>query len=212
MNGFCRCSCQIALSALLLTANITYAQSAAPEAKRRSDAANEPMQVGDAAQRDAAAIRDAQNGWYAEALKSREERLAWWRDARFGCFIHWGPYSVLGGEWQGKPNPGYSEHIMRVDRIPLATYQNEVAAGFHPDKFDAAEWVRLIKSGGMRYIIITSKHHDGFAIWPSDVNAYNIRDVSHFDRDPLKELVDAARAQGLHVGFYYSHAFDWQDP
>jgi alpha-L-fucosidase len=197
---------------LLLTANITYAQSTAPEAKRRSDAANEPMQVGDAAQRDAAAIRDARNGWYAEALKSREERLAWWRAARFGCFIHWGPYSVLGGEWQGKPNPGYSEHIMRVDRIPLATYQNEVAARFHPDKFDAAEWVRLIKSAGMRYIIITSKHHDGFAIWPSGVNTYNIRDVSHFDRDPLKELVDAARAQGLHVGFYYSHAFDWQDP
>ena len=138
-------------------------------------------------------------------------RLAWWRDARFGCFIHWGPYSVLGGEWQGKPNPGDAEHIMRVDQIPLATYRDEVAAKFHPDKFDANEWVRLIKSAGMRYIIITSKHHDGFAIWPSDVNGYNIRDVSHFNRDPLKELVDAARAQGLHVGFYYSHAFDWED-
>jgi hypothetical protein len=101
---------------------------------------------------------------------------------------------------------------MRVDRIPLAIYRDEVAAKFRPYRYDADEWVRLIKLAGMRYIIITSKHHDGFAIWPSDVNSYNIRDVSHFNRDPLKELVDAARAQGLHVGFYYSHAFDWQDP
>jgi alpha-L-fucosidase len=179
---------------------------------RRSAAANEPMRAGDAAQRDAAAVRDAQTGWYADALKTRDTRLAWWRDARFGCFIHWGPYSVLGGEWQGNPNPGYAEHIMRVNRIPRATYKDQVAAKFHPDQFNATEWVRLIKSAGMRYIIITSKHHDGFAIWPSDANVYNIRDVSHFNRDPLKELVEAARAQGLHVGFYYSHAFDWEDP
>lgn len=178
----------------------------------RSDAANEPMAMGDAAQRDAAAVKDAEAGWYAEALKTRDQRLEWWREARFGCFIHWGAYSVLGGEWKGNPNPGYAEHIMRVDKIPLATYRDEVEAKFRPDQFDATEWVRLIKSAGMRYIIITSKHHDGFAIWPSDVNPYNIRDVSHFKRDPLKELVDAARAQGLHVGFYYSHAFDWQDP
>lgn len=191
---------------------VAQAPKASTDTQLRSDAANEPMQAGDAAQRDAAAIRDAETGWYANALKTRDARLAWWREARFGCFIHWGPYSVLGGEWQGKPNPGYSEHIMRVDRIPLETYKDQVAAKFHPDKFDANEWVRLIKSAGMRYIIITSKHHDGFAIWPSDVNGYNIRDVSHFDRDPLKELVEAAHAQGLHVGFYYSHAFDWQDP
>ncbi len=196
----------LVVAASLLSSHVICAQGASQEA------ANEPMQAGDAAQRDAAAIRDAESGWYAEALKTRDERLAWWRDARFGCFIHWGPYSVLGGEWQGKPNPGYAEHIMRVDQIPLATYRDEVAAKFHPDKFDANEWVRLIKSAGMRYIIITSKHHDGFAIWPSDVNGYNVRDVSHFSRDPLKELVDAARAQGLHVGFYYSHAFDWEDP
>jgi alpha-L-fucosidase len=178
----------------------------------RSKAANEPMQIGAAAQRDAAAVVDAQNGWYAAALKTRDQRLAWWREARFGCFIHWGPYSVLGGNWKDNPNPGYAEHIMRVEKIPLATYRSEVAAKFHPNKFNATEWVRLIKSAGMRYIIITSKHHDGFAIWPSDVNGYNIRNTSHFNRDPLQELVNAARAQGLHVGFYYSHAFDWEDP
>jgi alpha-L-fucosidase len=163
-------------------------------------------------QRAAAAAHDAQTGWWAEAYKTRDQRLAWWRDARFGCFIHWGAYSVLGGDWQGKPNPGYAEHIMRVDKIPLATYKSQVAAKFHPDAFNATEWVSLIKGAGMRYIIITSKHHDGFAIWPSDVNPYNIRDVAHFQRDPLRELVTAAHAAGLHVGFYYSHAFDWEDP
>ena len=212
MIRFCRYSCRLVLAVLLSAANVAQGQNVPSETQRRSDAANEPMQAGSAAQRDAAAIHDAEKEWYSEALKTRDQRLAWWRHARFGCFIHWGPYSVLGGEWQGKPNPGYSEHIMRVDQIPLTTYRDEVAAKFHPDKFDAKEWVRLIKSAGMRYIIITSKHHDGFAIWPSDVNSYNIRDVSHFNRDPLKELVDAARSQGLHVGFYYSHAFDWQDP
>jgi alpha-L-fucosidase len=188
-----------------------HAQSPGAD-ERRSDAANEPLQTGAAARRDADAVRDAKAGWYSEALKTRDQRLAWWREAKFGCFIHWGAYSTLGGKWKDNPNPGYAEHIMRVDRIPLSTYRDEVAGKFHPDKFDAKEWVHLIKSAGMRYIIITSKHHDGFAIWPSDVNGYNIRDVSHFKRDPLRELVDAARAEGLHVGFYYSHAFDWEDP
>jgi hypothetical protein len=198
--------------ALAVVPHILHAQKQPGDDQRRSEAANEPMQAGAAAQRDAAAIRDANAGWYGQALKMRDARLAWWRDARFGCFIHWGPYSVLGGEWHGNPNPGYAEHIMRVDRIPLAIYRDDVAAKFHPDQYDAAAWVRLIKSAGMRYIIITAKHHDGFAIWPSNVSSYNIKDVSHFERDPLNELVEVARAQGLHVGFYYSHAFDWEDP
>src|SRR6266702_4009979 len=86
---------------------------------------------------DAAAITDAETGWYGAALKTRGRRIEWWREARFGCFIHWGAYSVLGGEWQGHPNPGYAEHIMRVDKIPLATYRDQVAAKFHPDAFDA---------------------------------------------------------------------------
>lgn len=180
--------------------------SAAAE-KAQEQTENAPASV-----RDVTAIADAQNGWYKDALQGKDERLAWWRDARFGCFIHWGPYSVLGGEWKGKPNPGYAEHIMRVNRIPFATYEAEVAAKFHPDAFDANEWVRQIKAAGMRYVILTSKHHDGFALWPSDANPYNIRDTSHFQRDPLKELVEAARAQGIRVGFYYSHAFDWADP
>lgn len=188
-------------------------QNLAPdEAQRRLDAGNEPMKVGNASPQDAAAIQDAKTGWYAESLKTRDQRLAWWREARFGCFVHWGAYSVLGGEWEGRPNPGYAEHIMRVNKIPLNVYRDDVAAKFHPDAYDAKSWVKQMKAAGMQYVIITSKHHDGFAIWPSDVSKYNIRDVSHFDRDPLKELVDAAHAAGMHVGFYYSHAFDWEDP
>ena len=195
--------------------SIGAAQTAPRQAGKlaaEAEAGNEPMKEGPAAIRDAEAVRDAQTGWFAEAAKTRDQRLAWWRDARFGCFIHWGAYSVLGGDWQGKPNPGYAEHIMRVNKIPLATYREQAAAKFHPDAFDARQWVALIKGAGMRYVIITSKHHDGFAIWPSDVSPYNIRDVAHFERDPLRELVDAAHAAGLHVGFYYSHAFDWEDP
>ena len=207
---------QTSLCALLVATAITQgaiAQKIAPdEAQKLLDAGNEPLKVGEAAARDAAAVADAKTGWYAEALKTRDQRLAWWREARFGCFVHWGAYSVLGGVWQDRPNPGYAEHIMRVNKIPVEVYKNEVAAKFHPDAYDAKSWVRQMKAAGMQYVILTSKHHDGFAIWPSDVNKYNIRDVSHFQRDPLKELVDAAHAEGMHVGFYYSHAFDWEDP
>ena len=189
------------------------AQKVAPdEAQKLLDAGNEPLKVGDVSAKDAAAIQDAKTGWYAEALKTRDQRLAWWREARFGCFVHWGAYSTLGGVWQDRPNPGYAEHIMRVNKIPVEVYKNEVAAKFHPDAYDAKSWVRQMKAAGMQYVILTAKHHDGFAMWPSDVNKYNIRDVSHFQRDPLKELVDAAHAEGMHVGFYYSHAFDWEDP
>ncbi|PZU08251.1 alpha-L-fucosidase [Sphingomonas sp.] len=203
------------LPALLLTLaglslpTLAIAQTATD---RRSTEAQEQTGIGGAAAQDADATTRAHAGWWAEAGKTRDQRLAWWRDARFGAFIHWGPYSVLGGEWHGQPNPGYSEHIMRVARIPRTVYRDQVAAKFHPDAFDAKGWVRLMKQAGMRYIIITAKHHDGFALWPSEASSYNIRDVSHFPRDPLGELVTAARAEGLKIGFYYSHAFDWEDP
>jgi len=212
LRGFVRAACYSSAMVLAFHA-VGYAQRLTPdEAQRQLDSGNEPMKVGDAAPKDAAAVKDATNGWYTASLKTRDQRLEWWREARFGCFVHWGAYSVLGGEWKDRPNPGYAEHIMRVNRIPVETYKNEVAARFHPDAYDAKAWVRQMKAAGMQYVILTSKHHDGFAIWPSEVNKYNIRDVAHFQRDPLKELVDAAHAEGLHVGFYYSHAFDWEDP
>jgi alpha-L-fucosidase len=162
--------------------------------------------------RDQRAIQQAEQTWWKTAQATRNQRLAWWREARFGGFIHWGVYSGPGGEWNGKPFPGYAEHLMRIQKIPLAEYKAKVVAPFNPTKFDAEEWVRLIKSAGMGYLIITAKHHDGFAMWPSKVSKYNIRDATKFTRDPMRELADACRRNGIRFGFYYSHAFDWEDP
>jgi alpha-L-fucosidase len=162
--------------------------------------------------RDAAEAQEALKGWWTQALKTRDERLAWWRDARFGCFIHWGVYSDLAGEYKGKRGGGYAEHIMRQLKIPRQEYLENVVANFDPEKFNADEWVKLIKGAGMRYVVITAKHHDGFAMWPSDVTKYNIRDATKFKRDPMKELSDACHANGIKFGFYYSHAFDWEHP
>lgn len=162
--------------------------------------------------RDQRAIQEAQQTWWKAAQATRNQRLAWWRDARFGAFIHWGVYSGPGGEWDGKPFKGYAEHLMRIQKIPLAEYKAKVVAPFNPTKFNAEEWVKLIKDAGMGYLIITAKHHDGFAMWPSKISKYNIRDATKFTRDPMRELADACRRNGIRFGFYYSHAFDWEDP
>ena len=139
----------------------------------------------------------------------RDARLAWWRDARFGMFVHWGVYSPLGGAWQGKQYGGYAEHIQRARKIPMAVYRQEVVEKFNPTEFDADEWVRLAKEAGMGYFIITAKHHDGFAMFDSKASDYNIVKATPFARDPMKELAAACRKHGIRFGFYYSHAFDW---
>ena len=162
--------------------------------------------------RDSKAIQQAEQGWWKAAQATRDQRLAWWRDARFGCFVHWGVYSGPAGEWNGKPFSGYSEHLMRIQKIPLKEYKLRVVAPFDPVKFNAEEWVSLIKGAGMKYLIVTAKHHDGFAMWPSKANAYNIHDATKFQRDPMRELADACKRNGIRFGFYYSHAFDWADP
>jgi alpha-L-fucosidase len=92
--------------------------------------------------RDGKAISEALNGWWKESMKTRDRRLQWWRDARCGCFIHWGVYSGPGGEWKGQPFRGYAEHLMRIEKIPLAEYKTEVVAKFNPTQFDAEEWVQ----------------------------------------------------------------------
>lgn len=162
--------------------------------------------------RDQKAINDAVQGWWTASMKTHDQRIAWWREAKFGCFIHWGVYSTFGGEWNGKPFRGYAEHMMRINKIPRAEYEAKVVSVFNPVKFNADEWVRLIKSAGMNYVIITAKHHDGFAMYPSAVTHYNIRDATSFKRDPMRELRDACRKNGIRFGFYYSHAFDWEHP
>ena len=162
--------------------------------------------------RDDKAVAEAVNGWWAASMKTHDQRIGWWREAKFGCFIHWGVYSTFGGEWKGKAFRGYAEHMMRSQKIPRAEYVEKVVSIFNPAKFDADEWVRLIKSAGMKYLIITAKHHDGFAMYPSEVTRYNIRDVTPFTRDPMRELAEACRKHGIKFGFYYSHAIDWEHP
>lgn len=140
------------------------------------------------------------------------ENMEWWNDAKFGMFIHWGVYSDLAGYWKGVPYSGYAEHIMRMAEIPLETYKKEVALPFNPIDFDADEWVKICKDAGMKYMVITSKHHDGFAMFDSDVKGwdnYDIVDGTTWGRDPMKELKAACDKQGVKFGFYYSHAQDW---
>jgi alpha-L-fucosidase len=137
-------------------------------------------------------------------------RTAWWRDAKYGMFIHWGVYSVPAGEYRGRLHGGASEWLMNTARIPIAEYET-FAPRFNPVKFDARAWARLAKDAGMKYVVITSKHHDGFAMWPTKVNDWSIAGRTPFRRDPLRELADACRAEGLRFGLYYS-ILDWHKP
>ena len=140
----------------------------------------------------------------------RDERLDWFRDAKFGMFIHWGPYSELAGEWNGRQVPvgTEAEWIMKGLKIPVSVYR-ELAHKMNPVRFDAHQWVRLAKTTGMKYIVITAKHHDGFAMYHSKVTSYNIVDWTLFKRDPLKELSLACAEEGIKFCVYYSHREEW---
>ncbi|MDV7139157.1 alpha-L-fucosidase [Maribacter sp. TH_r10] len=140
---------------------------------------------------------------------TQEQRMEWWQDARFGMFIHWGVYSKAGGEWKGETN--HAEWLQFTAKIPLQEYK-EYAKTFNPIKFDAKEWVSIAKNAGMKYIVVTSKHHDGFAMYNSQVNDHNIIKGSSFHRDPLKELAEECKKQGLRFCVYYSLGRDWEDP
>jgi len=149
----------------------------------------------------------------AEADAQRDARMAWWREARFGMFIHWGLYAVLGGEWHGvdygKEMGGASaEWIMLQAEIPKQEYAR-LAEEFNPVNFNAKEWVGLAKEAGMKYMVITSKHHDGFSMFDSKMTDYDIVDATPFKRDVIGELADECRRQGLKFGVYYSHSKDW---
>ena len=140
-----------------------------------------------------------------------EERMAWWREARFGLFIHWGVYAVLGGVYDGHPINNIGEWIMNRGKIPVAEY-HQVANRFNPVKYDPDAWVRLAKEAGMKYIIITAKHHDGFALFGSRASRWNVVDATPYGRDLLKPLAEACRKYGIRLGFYYSQAQDWNNP
>jgi alpha-L-fucosidase len=126
-------------------------------------------------------------------------------------FIHWGVYSVPAGTYHGEQSKHIGEWLMRDFNIPVAEYAGYTKQ-FDPEKFDADAWVKLAKDAGMKYIVITSKHHDGFAMFHSRASSYNIFDATPFKRDPLAELARACREQGIKLGFYYSQAQDWHHP
>src|ERR1035441_2987592 len=142
---------------------------------------------------------------------AQDARMQWFREAKFGLFIHWGLYAIPAGEWKGQPVAGLGEWIMNRGKIPVKEYE-QLASQFNPVKFNAEEWVQLAEDAGMKYIVITSKHHDGFAMFGSKVTKYNIVDATPFKRDPLKELAAAAARHNIRFGFYYSQAQDWHEP
>ncbi|MFP4057266.1 MAG: alpha-L-fucosidase [Candidatus Brocadiia bacterium] len=147
----------------------------------------------------------------AKEKPSEADRLAWWREARFGMFIHWGLYAIPAGTWKGRRIGGIGEWIMHRARIPVAEYER-LAARFDPLKFDADQWARTAKNAGMRYMVVTAKHHDGFAMFDSPSSDYDIVDATPYGRDPMADLARACRKHGLKLCFYYSQSQDWHDP
>ena len=146
-----------------------------------------------------------------ESPAQRDARMAWWREAKFGMFIHWGVYAVPAGFYDGKPVDGIGEWIMHRGKIPVARYR-EFAKDFNPVKYDPAAWAALAKDAGMRYLVLTAKHHDGFALFPTAASKWNVVEASPWKKDLIAPLALASRAQGLKFGLYYSQAQDWNNP
>ena len=146
-----------------------------------------------------------------ETPEQRDARMKWWHEARFGMFIHWGVYSVPAGVYHDKEIGGIGEWIMHNARIPVAEYK-QFAKQFNPVRYDPDAWVRLAKEAGMKYIVITSKHHDGFALFDSKATDWDVVDATPYGKDLLKPLAEACAKHGLVFGFYYSQAQDWSHP
>ncbi len=142
---------------------------------------------------------------------SGDQRMQWWREARFGMFIHWGDYAQLAGMYKGHQVAGIGEWIMNTAKIPVAEYR-QYAKQFNPVKYNPDEWVKTAKEAGMKYIVITAKHHDGFALFKTAASNWNIVDATPYGKDVLKPLVAACRKYGIKLGFYYSQAQDWTNP
>ncbi len=134
----------------------------------------------------------------------------WYKQAKFGMFIHWGLYSVPAGEWKGERTDFPSEWLMTYYKIPIKEYE-QLATVFNPIYFNAEEWVLLAKEAGMQYIVFTAKHQEGFAMFKSDVDSYNIVDATPFKRDVVAELAEACRKHGIKLGLYYSQELDFHE-
>lgn len=139
------------------------------------------------------------------------ENIKWFKEAKYGMMIHWGLYSLLAGEYEGESSSHYAEWIQSKLQIPNAEYE-KVATAFNPIYFDAEKIVNLAKNCGMKYLVVTTKHHDGFAMYRSKVDSYNIYDATPFHRDVIDELSKACQKAGLKFGLYYSQDLDWHEP
>lgn len=147
----------------------------------------------------------------AQKIPTKNQRMQWWREARFGMFIHWGVYSVPAGSWGGRQIGGIGEWIMNRAKIPVAEYQ-VMAKQFNPVNYDPESWVRMAKEAGMKYIVITTKHHDGFALFDTEASKWNVVDATMYGKDLIKPLAEACKKYGIKLGFYYSQAQDWNNP
>lgn len=137
--------------------------------------------------------------------------VAWFREARYGMMAHFGLYSLLAGEYRGRPSCSYAEWIQSYFRIPVAEY-GALASCFNPVYFNADEWVCRARDAGMKYLVVTTKHHDGFALFRSKVDPFNVVDATPFRRDIVEELAAACARRGLRLGLYYSQDIDWHEP
>ncbi|MDO6802009.1 alpha-L-fucosidase [Wenyingzhuangia sp. 1_MG-2023] len=150
---------------------------------------------------------------WSETEAEKEERMAWWSDAKFGMFVHWGVYSAYGGEWNGidygkEMGGGSAEWIYLLADIPKEEYEKK-AQQFNPVNYKPAAWVKMAKDAGMKYMVLTTKHHDGFAMFDTKASDWNIMKSSAYKKDLLKEYIDECHKQGMRVGIYYSHEKDW---
>lgn len=155
--------------------------------------------------------KNAKKNTASETKQKHEERMKWWHDARFGMFVHWGLYSGLGGDWKGKRvgKRGGMEWLQKRVKADTWDYAHEAVPRFRPSKNFAKQWAKLAKEAGCRYVVFTSKHHDGFCLHDSSVTTYDAKDIT--GRDLCKEIMDACRAEDLKVGMYHS-VIDWHHP
>ena len=147
-----------------------------------------------------------------ETTEQHDHRMEWWRDARFGMFIHFGVYAQFGGVYRGhEQKVKNGEWLMNRMKVPVQEYKDE-ARNFNPSKYDAEEWVKMAKHAGMKYIVITAKHHDGFALFDTKHSDWNIIQASPYGKDILKPLAEACKKYGIKLGIYYSQSQDWTNP
>jgi alpha-L-fucosidase len=143
---------------------------------------------------------------------AQDKKMEWWREARFGMFIHWGVYAEMGGYYRGiKQQNAGTEWIMNFMKIPVQEYVDS-AKTFNPVNYNPDAWAKMAKDAGMKYLVITTKHHDGFALFKSNVSKWNVVDGTVYGKDLIKPLAEACRKYGLKLGFYFSHAQDWVNP